>query len=363
MLELLSIVSTTVSCSLSIHSNIKYIEKFFKTRYLCYDLSKLKSFYVDTELIEKNTPYEELHNFIERPIEKVVFHKKSGDFHLYDDNIPEIKSFQSAALSEFKSNGKMIFDSKTIRLEKFEVKKTSIHMTVAKCKYSDQVQTHLVLDWKNKHLKELEMISYRGYLAAKYKKKLPPLDTPFLSNSIGISVILYFKKDNYLVPYLPLRNKSILNKTKNEPALYEGVFTTSSSGVLEWSERELSMDYIKNEMYREIHEELGLEKNDIDLLECIALVRDLLRAGKPQIFFAGYINLTEEQLVEKRNKAIVKNQNDISAKVEIKNKHLPFSELKNGFRSPVFSFELAGNLYYSEKFFKSTNGIKILENI
>jgi hypothetical protein len=359
MIEFISIVSTAVDLGLNLGSNRKIIKDLFRSKYLCYDLAKLKSIYVNTTLIGKKIPYEEIYSLIHKPDTTIKFQINENEFHLSDDNLTEIKSFQSDALSEFKNNGKMLFDSQTVRLEKFEVENNVISFTVSKSKYSDQVQTHLVLDWKNKHLKEIGLSSYRGYLVSKYGKQLPPLNTALLSNSIGISVILYFQKDNCFIPYLPLRNKSIFNKKKNDPALCEGTYTSSSSSVLEWNEKEITIDYIKNEMFKEIYEELGIEKKDIDFLECIAFVRELLRAGKPQVFFVGQINLTEEQIILKRKEAILKNKIDNFAKVEIKNQHLSFLDLKSGIKNKILSLESIGNLYYSEKYMNSLQNSNI----
>jgi hypothetical protein len=355
-----SVVSTTIELGkfgTTIYSTHEKIKAIFTSKYLCYDLAKLKSYYVNAKIVGKYIPYEELCNFIDKPIKKVIFHK-ANDFKLSDNNEPVIKLFQSDAFAEFKKNGKMSFDSQTVRLEYVELKNSILHLTIAKAKYSDQVQTHLVLDWSNEHLKEIGLASYRGFLKAIYSSELPPLNTPLLPNSIGISTILYFQKDGVLIPYLPLRNKSVFKKKKNEPALYEGVYTSSSSGVLEWTDKKFSMDYITSEMYREIEEELGIEKSDISLLQPIAITRELLRAGKPQIFYVGIINLEEEQLKAKREQAIIKNTKDPSAKVEIKNTHLSISELKSGMQNSILSLESLANLYYCERYF--TNKTELL---
>jgi hypothetical protein len=342
-------IETIIQVGLEIYKNKDSINSVFNPKYLSYDLNKLTSYYINNKLVDKRIPYIELYDFVENPDVNVVFSKNDNEFRIENGNIIEIKTFQTNALEEFKQKGKFTFDSNTVRLNDFIIKENEVHLEIMKSKYSDQVQSHLVLDWENKHLKKIGNMSLRGFLLAKYGNTIPPLTTNYLSNSIGISVIIYYMKNNQLTPYLPFRNKSIFSKKKNEPALYEGTYHCSSSGALEWKDGLYSIDSIKNEMFREIYEEIGLEKKEIITLEHISITRELLRAGKPQIFFIGFTKLNENKLIERRKQAINTSKNNAD-KIEIKDKHLIFEGERLKSKRTMLSLEAIGNLYYCEKY-------------
>ncbi len=344
-------IDTIIQIGLEIYKNKDTINRVFHPKYLNYDLIKLLSYYIDENLIDKRIPYVELCDFIKNNEKHIKFSILDKDFKLENNNSTAIKTFQINALKEFKQKGKFTFDSNTIRLNGFKSSENELTLEIQKSKYSDQVQSHLVLDWENKALKDIGSNNLRGVLISKFGHKLPPLNSSLLSNSIGISCIIYFQKGTNLLPYLPFRNKSIFRKKRDEPAIYEGIYHCSSSGVLEWKDDINGMNDITDEMYREIEEEIGLNKMDIISLEPIALTRELLRAGKPQIFFIGFTNLSETQLIEKRKEAVDISKSN-TEKVEIKNKHLNLEDENVNIKNTVISLETIGNLYYCERYFE-----------
>lgn len=343
-------INTILQIGLEVYKNKDSINKVFNPKYLSYDLNKLKSYYKDEFFVGKKVPYVELFNFIESPEIEVNFSTLPEDFRLDDIDSTVLKAFQINALKEFQQKGKVTHDSFTVRLNGYKLNKNKLTLEIQKSRYSDQVQSHLVLDWKNKHLAELGNATLRGFLIAKYGHKLPPLDGKLLSNSIGISTVIFYRKDNTLLPYLPFRNKSTFSKTRNEPSLFEGIYHCSASGVLEWGKGINNLSDIKEEMYREIEEEVGLKKNDLKILECISLSREVLRAGKPQFFFIGYTKLNESQLREKRIEAIQKSKS-IEDKVEIQDKHLTLKNEGLEIKNTLISLETIGNIYYCERYF------------
>lgn len=347
-------IDIILKIGLEIYKNQNSVKKVFKPKYLNYNLTKLISFYQDENILNRKIPYVEIINFINNKDIKVKLIKINEKFHIDSNNSTMLKTFQTNALKEFKNKGKFTFDSNTVRLNSFNITENEIQLEIQKSKYSDQVQSHLVLDWQDKSLKEIGITNYRGLLISKYGNKLPPLSSKLLSNSIGISIILYYKKNNEWQPYLPFRNKSIFNKNKNEPALYEGIYHCSSSGVLDWSEESINEDYLKNEMFREINEEIGLEQKDIQKIKLLAITREILRAGKPQFFYVGFTNLSENELIQKRINAIEISTNN-KEKVEIQNKHLLQSKINLKLKKSIISLEAIGNLYYSEKYIKTVH--------
>lgn len=345
-LSTLKSICDIINFGINIYEN-KDISSIFKTKYLCYDVQWLKSIYSKENFVDKKIPYVELFNFNDNPNAEILIETDPNMFQLSHDNNSCIKKFQSKALDHFEKNGKMIRNDTSVRLNGVRIEKNKVVFQLMKCLYSDQVMSHLVLDWENQFLKQMGVSTYRGFLLSKWGGKLPPLDTDLLSNSIGISIVIYYKKEGEFIPYIPFRNTSFIQKRRNEPAVFEGVYHCSSSGVLEWNNLR-TMDDIKNEMYREIYEETRITKEDLLVVEPIAITRELLRAGKPQIFFIGYTNLTEQEITEKRKQAIIDAKNE-GEKVEIRNKCMIFDS-KASINKKIFSLELIGNHYYSAKY-------------
>jgi len=344
-------IDTILKIALEVYKNKDSINKVFKPKYLNYDLNKLKSYYKDECFVGKKVPYVELFNFIKSPEIELNFSILTEVFRLDYIDSTELKAFQINALKEFQQKGKVTHDSFTVRLNDYKLNKNELTLEIQKSRYSDQVQSHLVLDWKNKYLAELGNATLRGFLIAKYGHKLPPLDAKLLSNSIGISIVIFYRRDNVLLPYLPYRNKSTFSKKRNEPSIFEGIYHCSASGALEWGQGINNLSDVKEEMYREIEEEIGLKKNDLKILECVSLAREVLRAGKPQFFFIGYTNLSEPELRKKRIEAIQKSK-CIEDKVEIQDKHLTLTNEGIEIKNALISLETIGNLYYCERYFK-----------
>ena len=63
---------------------------------------------------------------------------------------------------------------------------------------------------------------------------------------------------------------------------------------------------IEDDMYNEIEEELGIQKKDITILSPIAICREMARAGKPQIFFAGFVNIGHDKIMNNIDRARAK---------------------------------------------------------
>ena len=57
---------------------------------------------------------------------------------------------------------------------------------------------------------------------------------------------------------------------------------------------------------RELAEEVGLSRADLDWIRPVALCREFLRGGKPQLFFAAGTSLSERALRERRQAAIAR---------------------------------------------------------
>jgi ADP-ribose pyrophosphatase YjhB (NUDIX family) len=288
-------------------------------------------------------------------------------FNINNDNI---SIFQENALDRLIKLKKVNDNGRALRLCDFKINNNELTLCVQKAWYYDQACSNLVMDFKTDKLGD--SINLREYLIKKYKKGyLPPLKTKLLANTIGIACVLMRKTDNGIIPYLVHRNKSIIKKSKDNLAVFEGGIHCSASGVLEWESS--NIQNIIEGMYREVEEEIGLKKEDIDFLVPISLNRELARGGKPQIFFIGAINerITEYQLVEKRKKAIknmLDNSRNETDKVEIKDKDVKlykYTDVGDIINSKYeMTPELAMNLYLLDANYKFFNKcIKLYSNI
>ena len=104
-------------------------------------------------------------------------------------------------------------------------------------------------------------------------------------------------------------------------------------------------------MYAELWEEVGIARDEIEVMVPLALCREFLRGGKPQIFFAGVTTLKEHELTEKRKSAL-----EIQEKlgvIEIEDNQLICSDTENlrkKLLSEPLTLEATANLHYAEKF-------------
>jgi hypothetical protein len=264
---------------------------FSRTKYLNYDPVFLCDSYKDEQAIGFNIPYKEVICWIhptqeetERAVSNISVKKLSHVFELKSDSA-ELVRFQHQALTEFKSAGKMNErDGNVVRLQSYRVGPMTTVLTIQKAKYSDQVKSNLVMDWKDKHpLKDIGFETLRQYLAFKHRGRkmiLPPMATRWLANTIGISVIVLYKdsQDKY-VPYLTRRAKGGIIDKKKTLAVFEGGYHCTASGAAEWNQYDTFDDFLTRDMYRELDEEVGLEKNDIELMCTGQLEFEHLRKG------------------------------------------------------------------------------------
>ncbi|MCK5233548.1 MAG: hypothetical protein KAJ91_01905 [Candidatus Aenigmarchaeota archaeon] len=332
---------------------------FSPTKYLNYDPLFLCSAYEEETPIKAYLPYKQEVCWIRstweetcNAVNNISIQKTSPPFNLGTD-LRALKAFQGLAYHEFKASGKITKDSNIIRLDSLKINQKETKLTVQKAKYSDQVQSNLVMDWTDNHaLKELGVATLRAYFTSRYPQRLPPLSDTHLANTIGIAVILFYQNSSMeYVPYIPQRAKGLINN-KKILAVFEGGYHCTASGAAEWSESENFNQCITKDMYEELREEVGIERDDVEVMLPVALCREFLRGGKPQIFFAGLTKLSEKQLGEKRKSAI-KMQNEMKDKVEIEDNQLIVSDIDHLKKSAQFfglTLEAIANLHYAEKF-------------
>ena len=155
---------------------------------------------------------------------------------------------------------------------------------VQRAAYSDGLLSNYIVDGPS---------GLRQTLRVEYGAKLPPLGDARLSNGIGTAVVVF---DSAGRPYLPRR------------APGQRVFTSryhcTASGETVWTEAGDFDGVFTDNICRELEEEAGLTRSDLEWIRPLALCREFLRAGKPQLFFAAGTALDPAALTLRRRAAI-----------------------------------------------------------
>jgi len=154
---------------------------------------------------------------------------------------------------------------------------------IGRAAFSDGVKSNYAMDGPG----ELRQI-----LRKEYGGKLPPLADPRLSNGIGTAVVV-FAEDR---PYLPRRAP--------RQSVFPAGYHCTASGETVWTDaRDFDGIFTAN-ICRELKEEVGLARADLDWIRPVSFCREFLRAGKPQFFFAAGTSLGEAALRDRRVAAI-----------------------------------------------------------
>jgi hypothetical protein len=173
------------------------------------------------------------------------------------------------------------FNEPVVRLAGYDAATRTL--TVQKCMYSDGLKSNYAME----QLREL--------FQAEYGHRLPPLSDARLSNGIGTAVVVFTPAG----PYLPRRARG--------QAVFPAGYHCTASGEAVWTAGAAGFDEIFTaNIHRELEEEVGLAPADLDWVRPVAFCREFLRGGKPQFFFAGFTNLSAEELGRRRRAAIAR---------------------------------------------------------
>lgn len=172
------------------------------------------------------------------------------------------------------------FDEGVARLAAYE--RGMLH--VQRAAFSDGVKSNYAMDGPGE---------LRETLRREYGAKLPPLGDPRLSNGIGTTVVVW---DAAGKPYLPRRAPG--------QAVFSGGFHCTASGETLWTDAADFDGLFTQNICRELEEEVGIARADLEWIRPVALCREFLRGGKPQLFFAARTALSPEALTVRRRAAI-----------------------------------------------------------
>jgi hypothetical protein len=175
------------------------------------------------------------------------------------------------------------YDETVVRLTRFE----EGTLWVQPCAYSDGVKSNYAMDGPG---------DLRAALRDAYGGLLPPLGDARLSNGIGTAVVV---TDGDGRAYLPRRAP--------RQSVYPGGYQCTASGEAVWRDGNLDFDGLFTaNIRRELEEEVGITRADLEWIRPVAFCREFLRGGKPQFFFAAHTRLGEDALAERRRAAIAR---------------------------------------------------------
>lgn len=303
MLEQISTFQFFYELFSDIHKNKdKFLSNKQDDKFLIYDSKKLKEYY-SAEYNYEFLPYKIVYNFIDH-LEKPIFDEKLVDITVAQTAFSlEQEKFAWDAVSRegfeaLKTSGRIsLFPEPLARVANAAVNdKNQLELLIEKADYFDQAKTNLILDYPNTGKSDL--VSLRKQLLRDYPHSLPPWSDRRLGNTMGISCLLFYKNDDSWLPYLVRRERKV--------AVHPGGIQTTASGAAKWPEKidqhARFNSFFINHMYNELYEEVGLRREDVANFIPVALCREFVRGGKPQLFFIGTTTLNASQLVEKRKK-------------------------------------------------------------
>ena len=203
--------------------------------------------------------------------------------------------------------------------------------------------------------------SLREILSAERPGRLPDLDDPRLANTLGAAALLTYSRDGLQLPI-------IVPRTFNVSA-HRGGWHCTVSTATGWPSA-LHPDpglktFVTDRLIEQLRSEAGIRKEDIVWLEPVALCRELMRGGKPQIFFLGQTKLDWDAIRVCIREARARVDVDVEP-LEVFNMPLfrrphqfgSDSELLRDYRREGYTSECAANLYYYFKWRSALEAIR-----
>lgn len=328
-------------------SEVNKNSKLQEDDFLIYDADFLLESYKAEPTIAPGVPYAEMMSLMDIDSASIRVDVMRGDFVLKPGS--EVwNRISDAAFLELQNSQRIGPNEPMIHLRSAKREGNRLLLRVQKAAYNDQAKSNLILDWPAS-VKSYP-ITLRNLLSKKYKAHLPDLGDRRLANTAGVACLLFYLEDNCIIPYLVRRVEKV--------GVYPGGLHCTASGAPNWISGSKSFDdFFSQAMYQELDEEVGVKARDIVDLRPISLCRDFLRGGKPQIFFAGFTNLSRSELRKKRGIAadIVKRMSgweEVKRDKWVKSSDvvIPPSKLESKIRTCGMTLEGIGAYIYGRKY-------------
>lgn len=247
-----------------------------------------------------------------------TFNHKQMDHFIFNFNdqvfeVPnEIKEFTQEPYGKL-ARGLKYSNEENLRLSRLTMENGIYTFYTQPVYYECYLHTNLLMDYpveKNKTVRNI--VHSNGTLEDFSNSKL--------ANHLGINILLFTPAGNLV---LPLRSKKV-NYAPSE-------YSSSISGAVSAHDVSDGNDLNHFSIIREGIEELGLKRNDIikGSIRFLGLTRDLIRGGKPEMFFIMNTTLTKNELIDKWK----------SAKDKWENKQIEFFHFDESIFNPLKTIE------------------------
>lgn len=135
----------------------------------------------------------------------------------------------------------------------------------------------------------------RQLLLGEYPNRLPPLNHPQMANTLGVATLVIYRNGGIDVPHIVVRTQTVAvfntgsawHCTSSYAAKWEDSFLTSSGTFAE---------IIEPYLWVQLKQEVGLTQECVTELRPVALCRELIRGGKPQLFCIAKTTLSCDEL-------------------------------------------------------------------
>ena len=160
--------------------------------------------------------------------------------------------------------------------------------------YKTYLHTNLLVDYEPKNKSSIRSIAHPD-------GQLEPLEESLLANHIGFNVLVFTPLGELIIP---VRSKDVSYAPLE--------LSASISGAVAAYDVSDGRPLQEHVIIREGLEELGLLRNEVveDSIQFLGLTRELLRGGKPELFFAMETKLTYSEVVERWKQAKDKWENN-----------------------------------------------------
>ena len=258
------------------------------------DMLYFSSYYKDTELIK--FPYKKRTYILPQVLE---VDNKANKISLNDIAInpenqkfevdPSITGLTDSCFLKYRKylliKRKKYHEGRLARLNKISIEPDRIMLNVQAVNYEAVCRTNLCIDAKEScDSKSLREVLHND-------GKIEKLENSSMGNALGVNFIL-FTADNRLVA--PYRSKKVVVRANQ--------LSPSSSGDFEFSDvygDKRSMSVVQ--LLRESIEELYISNEHIhdDAITFLGITRELVRGGKPEMFFMAKTILTQKDFLNK----------------------------------------------------------------
>ena len=262
----------------------------------------LQGLYYKEALLRGRLLYVEQANFIDRLVAgdtvRIDIDPQPGALALASFADPATEKLRDQGFHRLREVGKYRHDSDVIRVSTIALTPDGVRLSVQKARYSDQARSNLILDFAGQD----GAPTLRQALLAESPGRLPRLDDRRLANSLGVTILVFYRDDlGVLTPFL-------VPRTRKTAVMNRGLWSDSASGAAEWPRDEISTPrtfeaYVMDDLYNELKAEIGLDRADLTKILPLAIGREIMRAGKPQMFFIGFTPLDRRTLLARMEAA------------------------------------------------------------